>query len=126
MGRRLARAHLLRYSAGLTMSLLLPKPIEAYFRVENAGRPDDLATCMAVDAVVFDEHQTYRGLAAIKQWKAETKAKYNHVVEPLELTERDGTIVVKSRLTGSFPGSPITLEFAFTFEGDKINSLKIG
>jgi hypothetical protein len=108
------------------MSLLLPKPIEAYFRVENAGRPDDLAACMAVDAVVFDEHQTYRGLTAIKQWKAETKAKYNHVVEPLELKERDGTIVIKSPLAGSFPGSPITLEFAFTLEGDKIKSLKIG
>jgi len=108
------------------MSLLLPKPVEAYFSAENAGRPDDLAACMAADAVVFDEHQTYRGLAAIKKWKTETKAKYNHVIVPLEMQERDGRIVIKSRLTGSFPGSPITLEFAFTLDGDKIKLLKIG
>ena len=108
------------------MSLRLPKPIEAYFRVDNAGHPEELVACMTADAVVFDEHQTHRGIAAIKQWKAETKTKYNHVVEPLEMKEHDGRIVVKSRLTGSFPGSPITLEFAFILEGEKIKSLKIG
>ena len=108
------------------MALLLPKPVEAYFRAENADRPEDLAACMAADAVVFDEHQSYRGLAAILKWKAETKTKYHHVMEPLEMQERDGRIVVKSRLTGSFPGSPITLDFAFTLDGEKIKSLKIG
>jgi len=110
----------------LTMALLLPKPVEAYFRAENADRPEDLAACMAADAVVVDEHQSYRGLAAILKWKAETKTKYHHVMEPLEMQERDGLIVVKSRLTGSFPGSPITLDFAFTLDGEKIKSLKIG
>jgi hypothetical protein len=108
------------------MPLQLPKPIELYFRVENAGRPDDLTACIAADATVFDEGRTYHGLAAIKAWKAETKAKYNHTVEPLEPAERDGRFVVKCRLAGTFPGSPIVVEFAFELEGDKIKSLAIG
>jgi SnoaL-like domain len=108
------------------MSLHLPKPIELYFEAENAGRPDDLAACIANDATVVDERRTYRGLAAIKAWKAETKARYNHTVEPLELAERDGRVVVRSRLAGTFPGSPIVVEFAFELEGDRIKSLVIG
>ena len=108
------------------MSPHLPKPIELYFEAENANRPDDLAACVAIDATVFDERRTYQGLAAIKAWKAETKAKYNHTVEPLELEERGGRLVVKSRLAGTFPGSPIVIEFAFELEGDKIKSLTIG
>jgi hypothetical protein len=107
------------------MSLRFPKPIKLYFEAENTDRPDDLTACFAADARVFDEGRSYEGLAAIKAWKAETKAKYNHTVEPLSVQERDGKTVVKSRLTGNFPGSPITLEFAFKLEGDKITSLEI-
>ena len=79
-----------------------------------------MVSCVASDARVFDEGRTYQGLAAIKAWKAETKAKFHHTMEPLGAQERDGKIVVKSRLTGDFPGSPITLDFAFELEGDKI------
>jgi SnoaL-like domain len=108
------------------MSPRLPKPIELYFAAENANRPDDLTACIAADATVFDEGRTYHGLAAIKAWKVETKAKYNHTAEPLELAERDGRFVAKCRLAGTFPGSPIVVEFAFELEGDKIKSLAIG
>jgi hypothetical protein len=108
------------------MSIQLPTPIELYFRAENANRSDDLAACVAADAQVIDERRTYEGLAAIRVWKAETKAKYNHTVEPLAAEQRDGRIVVKSRLTGTFPGSPITVDFAFGIRDGKIKSLKVG
>ena len=84
-----------------------------------------MAECFAKDAVVRDEGQTIQGLAAIKQWKAETKKKYQHTVEPVTVAQEDGKIIVTNRLTGSFPGSPIQLEFVFTLEGDKITSLEI-
>ena len=72
-----------------------------------------------------DEGKTIEGLAAIKQWKAETKRKYQHTVEPLALVQKDGRIIVTNRLTGNFPGSPIELEFVFTLDGNKITSLEI-
>jgi hypothetical protein len=84
-----------------------------------------MSECFAPDAVVRDEGRTYKGLAAIKEWKAQTKKKYNHSVAPLEVAQRDGRTLLKARLTGNFRGSPVTLEFSFVLEGGKIASLEI-
>ena len=107
------------------MSIDLPTPIAIYIAAENRGDTDALAQCFAEDAVVRDEGRTIEGLAAIKQWKAETKKKYQHTVEPLASTQKDGKIIVTNRLTGNFPGSPIELEFVFTLDSNKIASLEI-
>ena len=107
------------------MSVDLPTPIATYIVAENSGDTEALALCFAEDAVVRDEGQTIKGLAAIKQWKAETRKKYQHRIEPLASAQQDGKIIVTSRLTGNFPGSPIELEFVFTLEGNKIASLEI-
>ena len=103
----------------------IPLPIELYVKAENAGDVESLSECFAPDAIVRDERHTYEGLAAIKKWKAETKKKYNHTVEPLDIADRDGKTVVKARLTGTFPGSPITVELSFVLEDGKIASLEI-
>jgi ketosteroid isomerase-like protein len=103
----------------------LPTPIAIYIDAENRGDTEALAQCFAEDAVVRDEGKTIEGLADIKQWKAETKKKYQHTVEPLALVQKDGKTIVTNRLTGNFPGSPIDLEFVFTLDGNKIASLDI-
>lgn len=103
----------------------LPIPVAIYIAAENSGDTEALAECFAKDAVVRDEGQTIQGLAAIKQWKAETKKKYQHTVEPVTVAQEDGKIIVTNRLTGNFPGSPIELEFVFALDGDKIASLEI-
>jgi hypothetical protein len=82
--------------------------------------------CFAADAIVRDEGQTYEGVAAIRNWMAATKKKYGHTVTPLELAERRGQSILKARLAGSFPGSPITVNFTFVLAGGKIRSLAIG
>jgi hypothetical protein len=107
------------------MSVDLPTPIALYITAENRGDTDALSQCFAEHAVVRDEGQTIKGLAAIKQWKAATGKKYQHTIEPLASTEKDGKTIVTNRLTGNFPGSPIELEFVFTLDGDKIVSLEI-
>jgi ketosteroid isomerase-like protein len=103
----------------------LPPAIDLYVKAENAGDVESLAECFASDAIVRDEGHTYEGLAAIKAWKAETKKRYNHIVEPLEVAQRDGKTVLKAKLSGNFPGSPVTLAFSFVFEDGKITSLEI-
>ena len=107
------------------MSIHLPRPIDLYVKAENSGDVEALSECFAINAVVRDESRTYKGLAAIKEWKAETKKKYNHTVTPLELSSRDGRTILKAGLSGNFPGSPVTLEFSFILEGGKIVSLEI-
>jgi hypothetical protein len=103
----------------------LPEPIRLYIAGENTGDANLFGQCFAEGAAVRDENETHRGLVEIKKWKAETKKKYQHTVDPLSVSEKDGRFIVTNRLTGSFPGSPIELEFVFTLDGDKIVSLEI-
>ncbi len=60
-----------------------------------------------------------------KQWKAGTKKKYQHTVEPLESVQKGGKTVVTNRVAGNFPGSPVNLEFVFELERNKIALLEI-
>ena len=108
------------------MSVQLPDPIERYMQIANSGTAEAASECFAPDAIVRDEGQTYEGVAAIKNWMAATKKKYGHTITPLELAERDGQSILKARLAGSFPGSPITVNFNFVLAGDKIRALAIG
>jgi len=107
------------------MSVDLPTPIAIFIAAENRGDTEALAECFAEHAVVRDEGQTIEGLAAVKQWMAETKRKYQHTIEPLASARKGDQTVVTNRLTGNFPGSPIALRFIFRLEADKIASLEI-
>jgi hypothetical protein len=107
------------------MSIQLPDPIERYVQIANSGTPEAVPECFAADAIVRDEGQTYEGVAAIRNWMTATKKKYGHTVVPLQLAERGGQSVLKARLTGNFPGSPITVNFSFVLAGGKICSLEI-
>ena len=106
------------------MSLNLIKPIANYFTTDR-GDSEAIAQCFTANAVVKDEGHVYNGRSAIRQWKAESSTKYTYTSEPFASEERDGKIIVTSRLTGNFPGSPVNLRFFFGLEGDKIASLEI-
>ncbi len=105
-------------------SLNLPGPIASYFAADEKGA-EELSQCFTDDAVVKDEGQTYKGRAAIKEWKAHASEKYQYTSEPLALDQEDQKAVVTSRLTGNFPGSPLNLRFFFELDGEKIKSLEI-
>ena len=106
------------------MMLDLPGPIAAYFAADTEGG-EAVARCFTEDAVVKDEGRTHRGRAAIRQWKEDASTRYQYTSEPLACEPRDGTVVVTSRLTGTFPGSPVNLRFFFVLEGDAIASLEV-
>jgi hypothetical protein len=108
----------------LNMTLDLPQAIAAYFTADK-GDSDAVSRCFTECAVVQDEGHTYRGRAAIRQWKADASAKYQYTSEPITCEQTEGRFVVTSRLTGNFPGNPVDLRFVFGLEGDKIASLEI-
>jgi ketosteroid isomerase-like protein len=107
------------------MPISLPKPIAAYFAAEKAGDAGALARCFTDDGVVRDEGGTFTGTSAIERWNADARAKYHHTVVPLSVTEGDGAIVVRARVAGDFPGSPLDLRHIFRLDGDQIASLEI-
>src|ERR1700752_3105178 len=104
--------------------LNLPEPIASSFDADNRDG-ESVARCFTNQAVVKDEGQTHSGPAAIKAWKTAAGAKYSYTSEPIAVEQKDGGYIVTSRLTGNFPGSPVSLRFSFRLERGKIASLEI-
>ena len=81
--------------------------------------------CFVADARVSDENSLRQGIGEIQAWILETAKKYQHSIEPISSSEDGAAIVIRSRLTGSFPGSPIELDFRFLLRDGKISQLDI-
>lgn len=107
------------------MSSQLPLLIERYVAAANSGDVDSLPDLFASSATVRDEGGTHAGLDAIRKWMAGTQEKYGYSMLALGSREQAGKTVVDVRLTGSFPGSRVTLEFIFAITEGRIESLEI-
>ena len=109
------------------MPFELPSPIAAYFGADNKSDPtgEAVAGCFSEDGVVVDEGNTYRGVEAIKRWKAESSVRFTYTCEPIAIEEKAGRTAVTCRLTGTFPGSPLDLRFVFELKKNKIAFLEI-
>ena len=105
--------------------LELPSPIAAYWSAANTAKIDEAAACFAADAVVHDESRLHEGPTAIRGWIEETTRQYQPFVEALAVEEKDGRHLVTARVTGTFPGSPVELHFAFTLRNGQIVRLEI-
>ena len=104
-------------------ALTLPEPIAAYFAAEH--NPEALARCFTAQAVMKDDGHTYTGINAIKAFMAAASAKYRATSVPFTLEREDGVQVVRAKVTGNFPGSPIDLSYRFRLERGLIASLEI-
>ena len=107
------------------MTIALSGPVSAFFEAERTQDLEGLARCFGEHGVVRDEGRTIEGPDAIKRWMKEAKAKYQHTVQPLAVSHRDGLTVVTARVAGTFPNSPLDLEHVFAVEGGRITSLEI-
>jgi len=107
-----------------TRSLNLPAPIAGYFANE-ASDPQAVAQWFTNDGLVVDERQEHRGRAAIAAWNAAAAAKYSFSTELLATEADGGRTMVRGKVTGNFPASPIALCFRFTLEGNLIARLEI-
>lgn len=104
-------------------ALTLPEPIAAYFAAEH--NPEALARCFTAQAVMKDDGHTYTGVDAIKAFMAEASARYSATTVPFALEREDGFQIVKAKVTGNFPGSPIDLSYRFRLERGLIAALEI-
>ena len=104
----------------------LPPLIADYFAASNAHDPDAVAALFAEDARVHDERQDHRGREAIRSWAEETFRQYGMAQTPRQARDEGGDTVVTTGVSGTFPGSPIELDFRFVVDGERIRELKIG
>ncbi len=108
------------------MNIELGKPLACYFQAANAHDSALLADCFTEDAVVFDEGQEYRGLAAIMEWNEAVTRKYDLTLELVSSAQEDGLTVVTAEATGRFDGSPALIGYCFEQAGNKVTSLRCG
>lgn len=107
------------------MSVKLPPLIQNYIDASNAHDVNSILACFSDDAAVRDENTTHRGKIDIERWITTTIEKYNFQFKPLNSQERNKEIVVSVEISGTFPGSPLTLDYHFAITNDKIASLTI-
>lgn len=105
-----------------------PPVLSTYFASANEGRIDDAAACFAADALVHDEKQDHRGREAIRKWIETTTLQFSPRVEVNHLGSidgKEGAFAARGMVSGTFPGSPIPLNYTFTVRDGKISSLDI-
>lgn len=107
------------------MTVQLSSPIAAYFKASNAASPEAVSAAFAPDGEVRDEREIYRGREAIEAWARAAIGRYRMQSEPLESTGADNGQTVKARVSGDFPGSPLTFTYRFTLTDDAIKALEI-
>jgi hypothetical protein len=79
----------------------------------------------SADAEVADESHEYRG-DAIRAWMDDAIAKYSPLQAEVTSWELNGSeYVVTAQVSGTFPGSPVQLRYAFNLRNDQIATLKI-
>jgi hypothetical protein len=108
------------------MTAKLPRLLADYFAATNAHDVAAMSAVFSENATIHDEGRDHHGLAAIRAWMKETIEKYDYQVDPLESSRTGKKAVVLVSLRGTFPGSPLTLQYDFTLEGQKISRLEIG
>jgi len=108
------------------MTAKLPRVLAEYFAATNAHDVGAMIAAFTEDAMVRDEGRDHVGVAAIRAWMRETIEKYDYKVEPIESSRNGSSAVLLVSLHGKFPGSPITLQYAFTLSGERVARLEIG
>jgi ketosteroid isomerase-like protein len=103
-----------------TMAIKLRGPISDYINASNAHDVKSILACFSDDAVVHDEGETLHGKKSIEGWIVKTIERYKFQFKPLRIKGDDPEVVVAVEVSGTFDGSPVTLDYHFTVENEKI------
>jgi hypothetical protein len=103
----------------------LPPVISRYIEASNAHDVEAIVDCFSDDAIVRDENAMQQGKIEISRWATETIENYKFQFKPLSADEHAAETVLNVEVSGSFPGSPVTLDYHFIIANDKIESLII-
>ena len=108
------------------MKIKLPQIINDYVNASNAHDVKSILACFSDTATVQDEGQTLDGKKAIEKWIVKTIERYKFHFQPLSVRGTDAEIIVAVKVSGTFDGSPVTLDYHFAVEIGKITSLAVG
>jgi ketosteroid isomerase-like protein len=106
----------------------LPSPIAAFLDATKARDPAALLASFTDDAVLTDMGESHRG-EAIRHWNDRLFLGANVTVHPIDLVQREGSIVVTVMVDGDYQSfgitKPFQLDWWFSIRDDKIASLRM-
>lgn len=103
----------------------LPKTVSELIRTQNSFGHVAYAKCFSETAIVHDEGKTHQGRKEIEAWIADANERYRATMEPLDFQENGQESVLKVKVSGSFDGSPIVLDYHLMISDELIQSLKV-
>ena len=96
-----------------------------YFEAANGFNSAEASLCFTEQALVHDESHDHIGRDAIRAWVQDTSEKYRPKFE-LKHYQMDGNdILLTVKISGTFPGSPIELDYKIILEDGLISKLII-
>lgn len=103
----------------------LPKVIERFIETQNNYDSKAYTECFTESAIVHDEGKVHTGKDEICRWIEHANEAYQSLMEPLKYEQSGSNGVLTAKVSGTFPGSPIVLQFHLGLMNDLIDSLKV-
>lgn len=103
----------------------LPKLVKRFIETQNNYDSKAYAECFTDTAIVHDEGKTHTGKKEIQQWIEHANEAYQSFMKPLSYEESGSNGLLTAEVSGTFPGSPIVLQFHLGLKADLIDSLKV-
>src|SRR4030095_531541 len=107
------------------MQITHPHPINSYVKATKERDNDAFGALFTEDAIVHDKGQEHRGVIAIRKWLRSTVEKCQFPLPPTRLSQQGTETILNGKLSGDFPGSPLSMRFHFVLREGKISSLDI-
>lgn len=103
----------------------LPKVIANLVKAQNDFDSADYANCFSETAVVVDEGHRHTGRDEIAQWITKANKEYKAHMKPTKFEEKETESLLTAEISGTFPGSPIVLQYHLQIADGLIKSLSI-
>jgi len=103
----------------------LPQLVARFVETQNTYDSQSYTACFTKTAIVHDEGKTHTGKEEIRQWIEEANEKYRSVMKPIKYEESGSNGTLTAEVSGTFPGSPIVLQFHLELKDDFIDSLNV-
>jgi len=102
----------------MSKELQMPPSIAAFIKATNAHKSDEFLATLTESAIVTDEGQEYRGIAAIKKWSDEKYIGARVTLDAVDLMNSNGKTIVTLKVDGNFDKTglpdPFLMDFHFT------------
>jgi len=103
----------------------LRKVVARFIETQNTYDSKAYVECFTESAIVHDEGKTHTGKEEILHWIEDANERYQSSMKPLNYEESGSNGVLTAEVSGTFPGSPIVLQFHLGLKNDLIDSLKV-